>query len=77
MPSPARSRSTRRERADTRPRRTRDGLDGQGTNDQALSALLALRDIYRMADALGRSGRRELEHHEAALGAHRVNNASR
>jgi hypothetical protein len=76
MPSPARSRSTRWERADTRPRRTRDGLDGQGTNDQALSALLALRDIYRM-DALGRSGRRELEHHEPALGAHRVNNASR
>ena len=77
MPSPAQPRRTRRESADIRPRRHRDGSDGHGTNDQALSALLALRDIYRMADALGRSGRRELERREADDGAHRVKNAYR
>jgi hypothetical protein len=77
MPSPAQPRRTRRESADIRPRGHRDGSDGHGTNDQALSALLALRDIYRMADALGRSGRGALEHREAADGAHRVKNASR
>jgi hypothetical protein len=77
MPSPAESRSISQESSGTHPGGARDSSDGQGTDDQALSALLALRDIYRMADALGRSGRRELEHHEAVHGTDRVENASR
>jgi hypothetical protein len=82
MPSSARYRWTGGASADIWPTRPLDGSAGSGTDDQALSALLALRDIYRMADARRvRPERRVLEHRDASVtsaahGLGRVNASS-